>query len=195
MATVISQTSQTSVSYSVASNSSQIQSSVTSWDVFLSFRGEDTRFKFTSHLYAALQGHGIRTFMDDPELRTGEVISAGLLQAIQESKTYIIVLSENYASSPWCLDELVEIYKCYERMKRLVIVVFYNVDPSAVRQQTGSFKKAFKKHETCSKPGCFRKASKERRIRSAAKMDKVKQWRLALTNVAGFSGKSISAKR
>ncbi|XP_074353201.1 TMV resistance protein N-like isoform X2 [Apium graveolens] len=133
--------------------------------------------------------------MDEPELRTGEVISDALLQAIQDSKTYIVVLSENYASSPWCLDELVEIYNCYERMKRLVIVVFYNVDPSAVRQQTGSFKKAFRKHETRSKLGCFRKVSKERRVRSAAKMEKVKKWRHTLTNIAGFSGKPISAKR
>lgn len=71
----------------------------TQWDVFLSFRGIDTRYSFTVHLYTALQRSGIRTFRDDPELRSGQVISDTLLQVIQDSRTYIVVFSENYASS------------------------------------------------------------------------------------------------
>lgn len=102
----------------------------TRWDVFLSFRGIDTRYTFTDHLYTALHRTGIRTFRDDPELRSGEVISDTLLQVIQESKTYIVVFSNNYASSFWCLDELVEILNCYKTMQRLVIPVFYNITPS-----------------------------------------------------------------
>lgn len=151
----------------------------TTWDVFLSFRGPDTRYKFTSHLYSALDRHGIRTFKDDPGLRVGEVISEALLQAIRKSKTYIVIFSKNYASSPWCLEELVEIYTCYETMKRKIIVVFYNIDPSVVRHQTKSFKKAFEKYET----------------RFAGKTEKLNKWRLALTKVAGFSGEHIYYKR
>ncbi|XP_017234964.2 disease resistance protein RPV1-like isoform X2 [Daucus carota subsp. sativus] len=166
-----------------------------SWDVFLSFRGTDTRYTFTDHLYNALDCHGIRVFMDDPELRTGEIISDALLEAIQESKIYIVVLSENYASSSWCLDELVEICNCYQAMNRLVIVVFYNIEPSVVRYQTGSYKKAFRKHKSRSKIGCFRKATENRRIRYAAKVEKMDKWRLALSTVASFSGKEISSKR
>ncbi|XP_040363857.1 TMV resistance protein N isoform X2 [Rosa chinensis] len=41
------------------------------YDVFLSFRGEDTRKAFTDHLYAALEHQGIITFRDDPELQKG----------------------------------------------------------------------------------------------------------------------------
>lgn len=151
----------------------------TRWDVFLSFRGSDTRYKFTSHLYSALDRHGVQTYMDDPELRTGEVLSEALLQAIKDSKTYIVVFSEDYASSRWCLDELVEIYGCYETMKRLVIPVYYNIDPSDVRYQTGSFKPAFEKHQS----------------RSGSDTDKVKKWSLTLANVSSFSGKTISAQR
>ncbi|CAL5416800.1 unnamed protein product [Camellia sinensis] len=40
-----------------------------SYDVFLSFRGEDTSKNFTDHLYAALVQAAIHTFMDDDELR------------------------------------------------------------------------------------------------------------------------------
>lgn len=167
----------------------------TSWDVFLSFRGIDTRYTFNDHLYNALDSHGLRAFMDDPELRTGETISDALVQAIQNSKVFIVVLSKNYASSGWCLDELVEIYNCYQTMQRSVIAVFYNIEPSVVRYQTGSCKKAFKKHKSRSKTGCFTKAFEKHRILSAAKMEKMNKWRFALTCVAGFSGKEVSSKR
>ena len=38
------------------------------YDVFLSFRGVDTRKSFTDHLYAALKQRGIITFRDDENL-------------------------------------------------------------------------------------------------------------------------------
>lgn len=144
---------------------------------FLEFRGLDTRYKFTSDLYSALDRSGARTFMDNPELNTGEVILEALLQAIKESKTYIVVFSEDYASSRWCLEELVEIYNFHKTMKRLIIPVFYKVDPSVVRHQTGSFETAFEKHQTRFDVG------------------EVEKWRLTLERVAGLSGKTISAER
>lgn len=66
------------------------------YDVFLSFRGEDTRENFTDHLYAALDKTGIIAFRDDKELERGKVISSGLLKAIEESRNLIIVFSRNY---------------------------------------------------------------------------------------------------
>ena len=83
------------------------------YDVFLSFRGEDTRNGFTGHLYKALDRKGIDTFiMDNEKLRAGEEISPTLVTAIQRSRCSIFVLSENYASSKWCLEELVEVLEC-----------------------------------------------------------------------------------
>ena len=54
------------------------------FDVFLSFRGEDTRLGFIGQLYNALVRRGIRTFIDDTLLR-GEQISAQLLKTIESS--------------------------------------------------------------------------------------------------------------
>lgn len=97
-----------STSYDQTSTASASASPPTTrWDVFLSFRGLDTRNTFTDHLYKALIRTGIQTYKDDPELHRGEVISRLLPQAIQDSKIYIVVLSKNYATSSWCLDELV----------------------------------------------------------------------------------------
>ncbi|KAL3575991.1 hypothetical protein D5086_021274 [Populus alba] len=67
------------------------------YQVFLSFRGEDTRKNFTDHLYWALVQAGFHTFRDDDEIRRGENIELELQKAIQESKISIIVFSKDYA--------------------------------------------------------------------------------------------------
>ncbi|KAL6316224.1 hypothetical protein AAG906_017771 [Vitis piasezkii] len=106
-----------------------------SYDVFLSFRGEDTRNSFTAHLYEELHTKGINTFIDDDKLERGDVISSTLVVAIENSKFSVIVLSENYASSRWCLEELVKILECMRTRGQRVLPIFYNVDPSHVRYQ------------------------------------------------------------
>ena len=80
-----------------------------SYDVLLSFRGEDTRKNFTNHLYNSLVAYGTHTFRDDEEVEKGEDIKSGLSRAIQGSKIFIIIFSKNYATSKWCLNELVKI--------------------------------------------------------------------------------------
>ena len=100
------------------------------YDVFLNFRGEDTRYNFTSYLYQVLCDKGFNTFIDD-DLQKGEEISTKLLIAIELSMTSIIVFSENYASSSWCLDELVKILECRNN-GQLVLPIFYKVDPSKI---------------------------------------------------------------
>ncbi|GKC65132.1 Toll/interleukin-1 receptor domain-containing protein [Tanacetum coccineum] len=69
------------------------------YDVFLSFRGEDTRKNFVDHLYHALKQKSIVTYMDDENIKQGKNISDELIKAIEDSKFYIIVFSKNYASS------------------------------------------------------------------------------------------------
>ncbi|BFG41361.1 hypothetical protein CerSpe_276350 [Prunus speciosa] len=140
-------------------------------DVFLSFRGEDTRLSFVSHLYHELQLRGIKTFKDDPKLERGTPISSELFNTIEDSRLAIVVLSPNYASSSWCLDELTKILQCM-KSKGTILPVFYNVDPSHVRKQSGSFADALAEHE--------------KRFRED--IDKVKRWRDALTEVANLSG-------
>ena len=55
------------------------------YDVFLSFRGEDTRNNFTDHLYVVLQQKNILTFRDEEELEKGKSISQ-LFKTIEESQ-------------------------------------------------------------------------------------------------------------
>ncbi|XP_057990274.1 disease resistance protein RLM3-like [Hevea brasiliensis] len=115
------------------------------YDVFISFRGKDTRYGILSHLFEALQQKQINAFLDE-ELRKGEEISPALLKIIQESSVSIVIFSENYADSAWCLDELVEILKCREESGQTVLPVFYKVDPTEVQDLTGNFGKALAMH-------------------------------------------------
>ncbi|CAN6544888.1 unnamed protein product [Malus baccata var. baccata] len=147
------------------------------YDVFISFRGEDTRLGITSHLHAALLQKKIETYIDD-KLQSGEEIGPALLEAIEKSTISVIIFSQNYASSSWCLDELVHILKCNNKEGRMVIPVFYDIDPSDVRKQHGSYADAF--------------AELEKRF--ANSIDKVHKWRDALTTAANLSGFDYSNK-
>ncbi|CAN6562132.1 unnamed protein product [Malus baccata var. baccata] len=154
----------------MASSSS---SSVPDWkyQVFLNFRGEDTRRTFICHLYNALVQKSINTFIDAEELRKGNDLSQ-LLTAISDSRLSVVVVSQNYASSTWCLKELVQILQCMDQKKQIVIPIFYQVDPSHVRKIEGSFEKAFSKHEH--DPN--------------ADMEEVQRWRSALQRAPNLCG-------
>ncbi|KAK4270573.1 hypothetical protein QN277_023593 [Acacia crassicarpa] len=140
------------------------------YDIFLSFRGEDTRKGFTDHLYYALKRSGFSVFRDDEELER-EVISKELLQAIEDCHFAIVVLSKNYASSSWCLNELQHILYSRDNLCQQVFPIFYAVDPSNVRNQKGSFEEAFVGHQML---------QRDNKV--------LKSWRESLTKVANLSG-------
>ena len=100
------------------------------YDVFLSFRGEDTRNNFTGHLYDSLKKRGIRTFMDESNLKKGISIAPTLAKAIEESKLSLVVFSKNYAFSTWCLNELEKIVECMNSRDHIIKPIFLDVDPS-----------------------------------------------------------------
>ena len=112
------------------------------WDVFLSFRGEDTRGSFTKDLYSSLIEQDIRVFLDDSGMTQGDEIAPTLMEAIQDSASSIIILSPRYANSHWCLEEMEKICE----LRRLILPVFYEVDPSDVRRQKGPFQQHLENH-------------------------------------------------
>lgn len=167
----------TSTQRAHTTSSSSSSTSRRKYDVFLSFCGKDTRKNFTDHLYDALIRKGIHTFRDDEKLEQGTFIAPELTKAIEESKYAIIVLSENYAFSKWCLDELVKILECMnDDEKRLkVLPIFYHVDPSDIRNQRKTFEKAFLEHEKNPK----------------ISIETIQLWRAALTELGKIVGEHI----
>ncbi|XP_062117487.1 disease resistance protein RPV1-like isoform X2 [Humulus lupulus] len=137
------------------------------WDVFLSFRGEDTRDNVTKSLYESLEKKGVRTFRDDDGLNRGEEIAPSLLEAIDDSAAAVVIFSKRYADSRWCLEELAKI--C-ESPNKLILPVFCEVAPGDVRKQIGPYEKDFQHHEKNRSP------------------ELVERWRKALNKIGNISG-------
>ncbi|MED6217018.1 hypothetical protein PIB30_013489 [Stylosanthes scabra] len=161
--------------------SSQISPKAKTYGVFLSFRGEDTRDNFTCHLCTALVDRGIKVYRDD-QLDRGGDIWAQLCGAIEDSYISVVVFSQDFASSKWCLEELVKIMDCRRVMDQVVIPVFYQVSPTNVRFQKESFNKSFAKHELNLRKDAYKHK------------EKVLSWRKALEEAANLSGWSSSSR-
>ncbi|KAG7623915.1 P-loop containing nucleoside triphosphate hydrolase [Arabidopsis thaliana x Arabidopsis arenosa] len=137
--------------------------------VFPSFHGEDVRKSFLSHILKEFRSKGIDPFIDN-EIERSKSIGPELIEAIRGSRIAIVLLSRNYASSSWCLNELVEIMKCREDLAQTVMVIFYQVDPTDVKKQAGDFGKVFQK--TC----------------KGKRKEDIERWRQALAQVAQIAG-------
>ncbi|XP_039161295.1 disease resistance protein RUN1-like [Eucalyptus grandis] len=142
------------------------------YDVFLSFRGLDTRQTFTDCLYEVMKGTGVRVFRDDDEIQGGKNIKDELWQAIESSKIYMPVFSKTYASSKWCLKELAKMIEITSRSNgtKEILPIFFDVSPGDVKLKTSLYKNELSNH---------------------AKMyeaDKVKAWEKALMEVGKLKG-------
>ncbi|GMN36367.1 hypothetical protein TIFTF001_005965 [Ficus carica] len=125
-------------------------------EVLLSFCDEEIGKSFASHLKSALNKKGIDTVRQDVE-----VIGRDL-------KCSVIIFSPNYPSSASRLDEVAKILHWKDTLGHKLIPVFYEVPPSEVGKQSGSFGEAFSLHGQDSRaPG----------------------WRRMLATVAKISGK------
>jgi hypothetical protein len=107
--------------------------------------------------------------MDDRELERGETIEPALWKAIKESRFSVIIFSRDYASSQWCLDDLVKIVQCMKEMGHTVLPVFYDVDPSE------TYEKVFVEHEQNFKEN----------------LEKVQIWKDCLSTVTNLSGGDV----
>ncbi|XP_029130730.1 TMV resistance protein N isoform X3 [Cajanus cajan] len=159
-------------------NQSSSSSHTKNFDVFVSFRGADTRNNFTGHLFAALERKSIDAFKDDQKIKKGEFLEPELLQAIEGSRVFIVVFSKDYASSTWCMKELQKIVDWVEKTGRSVLPVFYDVTPSEVRKQSGKFGEAFAKHEE----------------RFKDDLEMVQKWREALNAITNRCGWDVQNK-
>nr|XP_043616356.1 disease resistance protein RPV1-like [Erigeron canadensis] len=139
------------------------------YDIFVSFRGVDTRNTFVDHLYAALDQRRI-TYLNLDKLPQGELMGPLLFKAIKESQIVIVVFSKNYADSFLCLNELVSVTECMEEKGQIVIPVYYDVDASYVRNQKGTYEESFARHELLHNK------------------DKVESWRKALVYASNLCG-------
>ncbi|KAJ9554587.1 hypothetical protein OSB04_018632 [Centaurea solstitialis] len=153
---------------------SWLSSSSESWkhDVYLSFKGPDVCNNIVDHLYSALVQQGINTLKDAQTLPWGKPIGPLLFKAIEESQIAVIVFSQTYVDSAWCLQELEHVMKCKDERGLIVLPIFYHIDPSELRKNNGKYGAALAKHESENK--------------------NVESWRKALTDAANLVGFTIN---
>ncbi|XP_039155319.1 disease resistance protein RUN1 isoform X3 [Eucalyptus grandis] len=142
------------------------------YDVFLNFRGPDTRRDIADCLYSSLTDFGIRAFRDNEELHVGKEIGPELLQAIKQSKISIPIFSIRYAESEWCLMELVQMVECKEKWGQEIMPIFYEVKPSEVRDQKEAYGTAIQSH----------------RDKRLYKKKTIRNWTVALNKVGNLKG-------
>ncbi|KAF7850752.1 hypothetical protein BT93_L5047 [Corymbia citriodora subsp. variegata] len=120
-----------------------------SYQVFLSFRGSDTRYGFTDFLYHDLVDAGVHVFKEDDELRIDKAIGENLLHAINNSILYIPIFSRTYVSSRQCLRDLALIVDNVSKSKdkKSILPIFLDVEPEDVKLRTPLYSNAFEKHK------------------------------------------------
>jgi len=137
------------------------------FDVFLNHRGPDTKNKFIAHLDQALCDAGFRPFLDLRSLRVGNHNQVSIYQALDMAKVHVAVVSEGYAESEYCLNELVTIMNS----GKPVIPVFYDVElDDLLFVEKGKFAEAFKNHK------------------NGQTQEKLQQWTVALGRLAHIVG-------
>ncbi|XP_048135623.1 disease resistance protein RUN1-like [Rhodamnia argentea] len=150
-------------------------SSTSRWlhDTFISYKQADT-CNFVSHLHVALERNEIRVFVDR-RMERGLEIAPAINEAIERSRSAIMVISRTFASSPWCLDELDKILECKEKKGLLVFPIFVGVDPREMREQVGLFKQIGQSEKGFGQENA----------------DKVRKWREALRKAGNLTGWSL----
>ncbi|XP_037495578.1 toll/interleukin-1 receptor-like protein [Jatropha curcas] len=142
-------------------------------DVFLSFNGKDTSRSLIKHLCDSLTEHGVRFVQEDIGISEEDEIDLSLIEAIEDSAASIVIISPSYANSCCRLEALSRICE----LRRRVLPVFHQVNPSHVRRQEGPFKDDF------------------RNYLERFGEDKVSKWRRAMKKVGGLSGFVIDNSR
>ncbi|XP_019084318.1 PREDICTED: vesicle-associated protein 1-4-like [Camelina sativa] len=153
--------------------------------VFVSFRGSDVRHNFFSFLKDALIKNGINVVTDE-DVPRGKPIDENLLKLIRNSRIAVVIFSENYPESTWCLDELVEIEKQMDLKKLDSCPIFFEIETCHVKlhEAKSSFDYNLLRLE-------HRERKKARQINKKAWEDAEERfdgWRRALVSVASRLG-------
>ncbi|XP_059071410.1 disease resistance protein RPV1-like isoform X2 [Cryptomeria japonica] len=142
------------------------------YHVFINHRGPDVKKTLASHIYYALETHGLRVFLDKQELQVGDFLTPAIQSAIRSASVQIAIFSETYAQSPWCLDELVWMLDS-DPTSIKIIPIFYDIEPSELRHvEKGAYATAFEEH----------------RRKGRVTDERVESWIKALEKVSAISG-------
>ncbi|KAK3431329.1 hypothetical protein EUGRSUZ_E03204 [Eucalyptus grandis] len=138
------------------------------YQVFLSFRGPETRDNLVQYLYDQLKRNGVVVFRDSEEIEDGQEISKTIEDAIESSDICVPVFSQDFASSAACLKEVAQMVKLGKKIRP----IFFFVEPCIVCHRLGTYGKSFAEHR------------RKNRYREST----IKEWEDALEKIGGILG-------
>lgn len=143
------------------------------YQIFINHRGPDVKQNLASLIYHRLTSMGLSVFLDKTEFQTGDTLSPAILGAIQSAYIHIVIFSEKYAESHWCLKELCWILESSKERDIKIIPLFCDVEPSDLRYiKKGLYAKSFEQHEQ----------------KGRVTMDDIQSWTTALEEASHISG-------
>ena len=96
------------------------------------------------YLYEDLKRQGLQPYLDCKSICIGEECWNSIEDGIKNTPIAVVVFSERYAESEWCLKELHVMLEAHPRKE--ILPVFYNVTPWDLRNpERGQFKDGFEK--------------------------------------------------
>lgn len=93
------------------------------YDVFLSYSHNDSE-ELTRNIYSSLVKKGLRVFIDDVEILTGDIIIEKIIDAINDSKIFVAIISDSYSKSGWCKHEMIQVLVDYANKSNVDILPF-----------------------------------------------------------------------
>ena len=146
------------------------------YQVFINHRGPDAKLTHANLIYYRLKHCGLRVFLDDEELRKGNTFGPAIEAAIRGASVNVVIFSEKYAESRWCLNELCLILKSFHEGNATIVPLFYQVEPTDLRDiKKEPYADAFRQHQ--------------RKGRDTT------EWEKALKEAAGISGFIVKTKQ
>ncbi|KAG0627724.1 hypothetical protein M758_2G223400 [Ceratodon purpureus] len=141
------------------------------YDVFVNHRGPDVKLTFAAHLNDALRRAGFRPFLDAKSIREGSHVFKSIDEGLNVANVHVAIFSKGYAESKYCLEELCAMLQSHRECQKVIIPVFYDVNPEDLRYvERGPYAKGFRKHQS-------RNPQKD-----------IQKWKDALIQVAEFRG-------
>ncbi len=135
----------------------------------MSHRGPDTKSGFVGFVYDGLKAAGLRPFLDCKSIDKGEGSWDCIEHAIKTTPIAVVIFSERFAESEWCLRELHVMLES-PRVK-VLLPIFYKVRPCEVRcPDRGPLRNGFTKLE------------------GRCKESEVEQWRADLKRASELMG-------
>ncbi len=112
------------------------------YDVFLSHASED-KDDVARPLALLLQERGLRVWFDEFELRIGDNLTAKLMAGINESRSGILVLSNDFFGKNWTEHELNTLENLAVTQNHVLFPIWHKISKGEVRAQRASLANLF----------------------------------------------------